>query len=159
MERGGPRGDGHAVAEVDARFHGRIVELADNRTLERVWRALQPYSRTYISLFAQGADPTWSAHLHTPILAALAPRPDAVAGARATLRRGRGEHGRALAGDRATGSDRGAIVTDTLQLSEEFELPALRLRVDVLGSKPRDHLLEDMSFLNYRLAEVRPRLR
>ena len=42
------------------------MELADNRTLERTWRALQPFSRTYISLFAQGADPTWSAHLHTP---------------------------------------------------------------------------------------------
>jgi DNA-binding GntR family transcriptional regulator len=80
MEAGAQRGDGHAVADVDAQFHGRIVELADNHTLARTWRGLQPYSRTYISLFAQGADPTWSAHLHTPILAALEARdPDAVA--------------------------------------------------------------------------------
>ena len=62
------------------RFHERIVELADNRALERTWRGLQPYSRTYISLFAQGADPTWSAHLHTPIIQALQARDaDAVA--------------------------------------------------------------------------------
>ncbi len=41
--------DGHGVAEADARFHGRIVELADNGTLERVWRSLEPFSRTYIT--------------------------------------------------------------------------------------------------------------
>jgi DNA-binding GntR family transcriptional regulator len=64
-------GDGHAVAEADAVFHGRIVEIADNRTLERTWRSLEPYSRTYISLVVPGADPEWSAHLHTPIIEAL----------------------------------------------------------------------------------------
>ena len=64
-------GDGHAVAEADARFHGRIVELADNSTLEKVWRSLEPFSRTYITLVVPGADPQWSASLHEPILAAL----------------------------------------------------------------------------------------
>lgn len=64
-------GDGHGVAEADARFHGRIVELADNGTLERVWRSLEPFSRTYITLVVPGADPQWSADLHAPILAAL----------------------------------------------------------------------------------------
>ena len=63
--------DGHAVAEADARFHARMVELADNGTLERVWRSLEPYSRTYLSLTVPGADPQWSADLHAPILAAL----------------------------------------------------------------------------------------
>jgi DNA-binding GntR family transcriptional regulator len=63
--------DGHGVAEADARFHGRIVELADNVTLERVWRSLEPFSRTYITLVAPGADPHWSATIHEPILAAL----------------------------------------------------------------------------------------
>jgi hypothetical protein len=29
------------------------------------------------------------------------------------------------------------------------------LRVDVFGAEPREHLLDDMSFLNYRLADVR----
>ena len=64
-------GDGHGVAEADARFHGRIVELAGNGTLERVWGTLQPFSRTYITLVAPGADPQWSADLHAPILAAI----------------------------------------------------------------------------------------
>jgi len=63
--------DGHGVAEADARFHGRIVELADNGTLEKVWRSLEPFSRTYITLVVPGADPRWSADLHAPILAAI----------------------------------------------------------------------------------------
>lgn len=63
--------DGHGVAEADARFHGRIVELADNGTLERVWSTLEPFSRTYITLVVPGADPKWSADLHAPILAAI----------------------------------------------------------------------------------------
>jgi len=67
-------GDGPAVAEADARFHGRIVELADNSTLHKTWRSLEPFSRTYLSLVVPGADPEWSAHLHTPILEALARR-------------------------------------------------------------------------------------
>lgn len=41
-----------------------------------------------------------------------------------------------------------------LLLSEEMSGGSARLRVDVYGSTPRDHVLEDMSFLNYRLASV-----
>ncbi len=63
--------DGHGVAEADARFHGRIVELAENATLEKVWRTLEPFSRTYLTLVVPGADPHWSAELHAPIMAAL----------------------------------------------------------------------------------------
>jgi DNA-binding GntR family transcriptional regulator len=63
--------DGHGLAEADARFHGRIIELADNGTLEKVWRSLEPFSRTWITLAVPGADPRWSADLHAPILAAL----------------------------------------------------------------------------------------
>lgn len=63
--------DGPRVAEADARFHGGIVELADNGTLAKVWRSLEPFSRTYLTLIAPGADPQWSANLHVPILAAL----------------------------------------------------------------------------------------
>jgi DNA-binding GntR family transcriptional regulator len=71
--------DGHAVAEADAQFHGRIVELADNGTLMKVWRSLEPFSRTYITLVVPGADPQWSANLHAPILAAVERRdPEAV---------------------------------------------------------------------------------
>jgi DNA-binding GntR family transcriptional regulator len=74
--------DGHALAEADARFHGRIVELAANGALDRVWRSLEPFSRTYITLVVPGADLQWSADLHTPILVALERRdPEAVVAA------------------------------------------------------------------------------
>jgi DNA-binding GntR family transcriptional regulator len=82
MQTAARAGDGHGVAEADARFHGRIVELARNATLAKVWRSLEPFSRTYITLVVPGADPKWSAELHTPILTALRGRDsDAVAGA------------------------------------------------------------------------------
>ena len=71
MQAAARAGDSHAVAEADARFHGRIVEIADNGTLGKVWRSLEPFSRTYITLVVPGADPQWSADLHTPILRAL----------------------------------------------------------------------------------------
>lgn len=74
MQSAAKAGDGHAVAEADASFHGRIVELANNATLEKVWRSLEPFSRTYLTLVVPGADPQWSADLHTPILAALRAR-------------------------------------------------------------------------------------
>jgi DNA-binding GntR family transcriptional regulator len=85
MQTAAGTGDGRAVAEADASFHGRIVELADNGTLEKVWRSLEPFSRTYITLVVPGADPQWSADLHAPILAALERRD--VDGAAAALER------------------------------------------------------------------------
>lgn len=82
MQAGARSGDGHRVAEADARFHGRIVDLADNATLTKVWRSLEPFLRTYITLVVPGADPQWSADLHTPILKALQQRDvEAVVGA------------------------------------------------------------------------------
>jgi DNA-binding GntR family transcriptional regulator len=74
MQAAARAGDGHAVAEADARFHGRIVELADNGTLAKVWSSLEPFSRTYLTLVVPGADPQWSADLHGPILVALRAR-------------------------------------------------------------------------------------
>ncbi|TAL07065.1 MAG: GntR family transcriptional regulator [Chloroflexota bacterium] len=71
MQAAADLGDAHAVAAWDARFHGRIMEIADNHTLEMVWRSLEPFLRTYITLVVPGADPQWSADLHLPILAAL----------------------------------------------------------------------------------------
>jgi hypothetical protein len=41
-----------------------------------------------------------------------------------------------------------------LRLSEEMIAGPAHLRIDVLGGEPRDHVLDDMSFLNYRLADV-----
>ena len=43
----------------------------------------------------------------------------------------------------------------TLQLTEEMSAGAARLRVDVYGGAPREHVLDDLTFLNYRLADVR----
>jgi DNA-binding GntR family transcriptional regulator len=71
MRAAARKDDGHGVAEAAAQFHGRIVELADNGTLEKVWRSLEPFSRTYLTLVLPGADPQWSADLHAPILAAI----------------------------------------------------------------------------------------
>jgi DNA-binding GntR family transcriptional regulator len=67
-------GDADRLAEADARFHGRIVELAGNGALAKVWRSLEPFSRTYLTLIAPGADLAWSAELHAPILAAVRAR-------------------------------------------------------------------------------------
>ena len=102
--------DGHGVAEADAQFHGRIVELADNGTLERVWRSLEPFSRTYLTLVVPGADPHWSADLHVPILAAIERRDTeaVVAGTPAPLRGGQREHGESLAGRRSASGRRAA---------------------------------------------------
>jgi DNA-binding GntR family transcriptional regulator len=74
MQAAARSGDGHLLAQADARFHGRIVEIADNGTLERAWRTLEPFSRTYLTLALPGADPKWSADLHRPIMAALRAR-------------------------------------------------------------------------------------
>ena len=46
-------------------------------------------------------------------------------------------------------------MNEQLQLSEEMSAETARLRVDVYGSQPREHVLEDLNFLNYRLADVR----
>jgi len=43
----------------------------------------------------------------------------------------------------------------TLQLSEELSAGPARLRGDVYGPEPLGHVLDDMNFLNYRLADVR----
>ncbi len=46
-------------------------------------------------------------------------------------------------------------MSDGFRLSEEMSAGSARLRVDVLGGEPREHVLDDMNFLNYRLADVR----
>ena len=46
-------------------------------------------------------------------------------------------------------------MSERLQLTEEMVAGPARIRIDVLGDQPRDHVLDDMSFLNYRLADVR----
>ena len=74
MQRAAAAGDGQVLAAADADFHGRLLALAGNSTLDRVWRSLEPYSRTYITLVVPGAHPEWTADLHRPILEALRTR-------------------------------------------------------------------------------------
>ncbi len=72
-------GDVRREAIADASFHSRIVELAGNATLMRVWRTLEPFSRTYITIVAPGSDRRRIADGHEPILEALRRRdPDLV---------------------------------------------------------------------------------
>jgi len=96
MQQAAAAGDRHEVAVADASFHARLLALAGNTTLERVWRSLEPLSRTYITLVAPGADAHWTADLHPAILRALRTRdPEQVA---AALRRHFDEAGAHLAG-------------------------------------------------------------
>jgi hypothetical protein len=46
-------------------------------------------------------------------------------------------------------------MTGPLRLTEEMSCGDARLRVDVYGGEPREHVLDDLNFLNYRLADVR----
>src|SRR5512143_385963 len=71
MRRAARAGDLHAEAAADAAFHSRIVEVAANGTLRRVWQHLEPFSRTYITLVVPGADRYRIADLHDPVLEAL----------------------------------------------------------------------------------------
>ena len=81
MQRSARDGDSYAGATADAAFHGRIVELAGNVTLERVWRTLELFSRTSITMDVPGVDRRRIADLHAPIVAALRLRDPAVAAA------------------------------------------------------------------------------
>jgi DNA-binding GntR family transcriptional regulator len=71
MQEAAVASDTHEVARLDASFHDRIMTLAGNETLYHVWRSLQPYLRTYITLVAPGADAHWTANLHVPIIDGL----------------------------------------------------------------------------------------
>lgn len=74
MQQAASAGDRHQVAVRDAALHARILRMAGNHTLERVWRSLEPYSRTYITLVAPGADAQWTADLHPAIIDGLRAR-------------------------------------------------------------------------------------
>lgn len=71
MRRAARADDPRAEAMADALFHGRLIELSGNATLQRVWRQLEPVSRTYLTLVIPGADRHRIADLHQPVLDAL----------------------------------------------------------------------------------------
>lgn len=74
MQAAATRDDRHEVAVLDAAFHARLLRTAGNATLERIWRSLEPFSRTYITLLVPHADPHWTADLHLPVLQAVRER-------------------------------------------------------------------------------------
>jgi DNA-binding GntR family transcriptional regulator len=71
MQRAANAADSHAEATADASFHGRIVEIAGNATLERIWRLREPFSRTSITMVAPGVDRHLIAALHKPVMDAI----------------------------------------------------------------------------------------
>jgi DNA-binding GntR family transcriptional regulator len=78
MQQAARSGDVLAETVADATFHGRMMDIAGNATLKRVWAQLEPLSRTYITMTIPGADRHRIADLHPPVLAALRQRnPDA----------------------------------------------------------------------------------
>jgi len=74
MQRAASAGDVLAEAHVDTAFHGRVIDLAANITLRRVWSFLEPMSRTYITFVAHTVRPHEMANLHQPIMDALQAR-------------------------------------------------------------------------------------
>ncbi|MDA2989892.1 MAG: GntR family transcriptional regulator [Actinomycetota bacterium] len=64
-------GNVRALTLEDAKLHERIMQLADNQTLLRVWRSLEPMSRTYITVARVDSDPQQTAALHDPILESI----------------------------------------------------------------------------------------
>jgi DNA-binding GntR family transcriptional regulator len=76
------RGDAHDQSQANASFHATIVRAARNATLERQWRMLEPFSRTYLTVSRPGIDLIALSDRHVPILDALRRRdPDAAAAA------------------------------------------------------------------------------
>jgi DNA-binding GntR family transcriptional regulator len=76
------RGDAHEQSQANASFHATIVRASRNGTLERQWRTLEPFSRTYLTVSRPGIDLVHLSDRHVPILEALR-RHDADAAAEA----------------------------------------------------------------------------
>jgi DNA-binding GntR family transcriptional regulator len=80
MRAAAGRGDAHAQSQANASFHATIVRAARNSTLERQWRLLEPFSRTYLTVSTPGIDLVHLSDRHVPILDALRRHdPDAAA--------------------------------------------------------------------------------
>jgi len=68
------RGDPHAQAMQNSRFHACVIAASGNRTLQRLWSMLEPFARTYLTAAAPGADLHWLAERHVAILEAFEAR-------------------------------------------------------------------------------------
>lgn len=63
--------DPHAHAVKNAEFHVTILHAAQNDALERAWKMLEPFLRTYITATLPGVDLVWLATRHEKLIAAL----------------------------------------------------------------------------------------
>jgi DNA-binding GntR family transcriptional regulator len=106
------RNDPHEQALENTEFHALIVEAAGNRSLERLWRTLEPFGRTFVTASLPGIDLRWLGARHRVIIDALRAR-DAEAAA-AALREHAVEAAQLIAelsdGERSPGG--GAAVSD-----------------------------------------------
>jgi DNA-binding GntR family transcriptional regulator len=71
MRAAARRRDPHEQSQANASFHATVVRAARNPTLERQWRMLEPYSRTYLTVSRPGIDLVHLSDRHLPILDAL----------------------------------------------------------------------------------------
>jgi DNA-binding GntR family transcriptional regulator len=71
MRRAARDGDAHEQSQANASFHATVVRAARNRTLERQWQMLEPYSRTYLTVSRPGIDLVHLSDRHVPVLDAL----------------------------------------------------------------------------------------
>jgi len=71
MRRAAEAGDPFAEATADAAFHGHVMHLSGNSTLESVWWTLEPFLRTYITIASAGGDRRAIADRHMPLVEAL----------------------------------------------------------------------------------------
>jgi DNA-binding GntR family transcriptional regulator len=62
------RQDPHVQSIANARFHALIVEVAGNPILERQWRLLEPFARTYLTATKAHVDLVWIAERHRKII-------------------------------------------------------------------------------------------
>ena len=71
MRAAAEAGDPYSEAVADTEFHRHIMGLSGNATLEKVWRTLEPFLRTYITIVSAQADRRAVADRHEPIIEAL----------------------------------------------------------------------------------------
>ena len=74
VEKAATSGDRRETARHDAALHTALLRVAGSRTLERTWSAVEPFSRTYITLATAVEGPEWTNVLHQAILHGLEAR-------------------------------------------------------------------------------------
>lgn len=71
MHAMGEAGDAHGQATKNTQFHGTVVAAAGSAALERMWRMLEPFARTYFTAMTSGVDLVWLGDRHGAIVDAL----------------------------------------------------------------------------------------